>query len=211
MMQRLADILVALITLLLLTPLFLVVTLAIMVSSPGKPYYGGWRSGKGNTKFRMWKFRTMVTDADRMGGAITTSSDSRVTPIGKFLRATKIDELPQFVNLLTGDITLVGPRPEDPNIVERYTPEQMETLKVKPGITGPGQLYYTTDQAATVPEGPEAEEYYIQHLLGPKLQKDLDYLKRRNALTDCGVIFQTVAVMFRALTHTLRSDARVSA
>ena len=204
-MRRLVDILFALFVLLLLTPLFLVVTVAIMLSSPGKPFYGGWRSGKDNVKFRMWKFRTMVTGADRMGGAITTTSDSRVTPIGKFLRATKIDELPQFANLLTGDITLVGPRPEDPKIVERYTPEQMGTLKVKPGITGPGQLFYTTDQAALVHDGPDAEEFYIQHLLGPKLQKDIDYLKRRNGFTDCGVVLQTVSVMFRALTGSLRS------
>jgi lipopolysaccharide/colanic/teichoic acid biosynthesis glycosyltransferase len=211
MIRRLADIFVALVVLLLLTPLFLVVTAAILLSSPGKPFYGGWRSGKDNVKFRMWKFRTMVTGADRMGGAITTSSDSRVTPIGKFLRATKIDELPQFVNLLTGDITLVGPRPEDPNIVERYTPEQMETLRVKPGITGPGQLYYTTDQAATVPEGPEAEEYYIQNLLGPKLQKDIDYLKRQTMWSDCGVVLQTVAVMFGALTKALRGADRAAA
>jgi lipopolysaccharide/colanic/teichoic acid biosynthesis glycosyltransferase len=211
MMRRFADIVVALITLSLLSPLFLVVILAVMIGSPGNPFYGGWRSGKDGARFRMWKFRTMVTGADRLGGAITAQRDSRVTTIGRFLRATKIDELPQFFNLLIGELTLVGPRPEDPNIVERYTPEQKETLKVKPGITGPGQLYYTTDQAATIPDSVPAEEYYIEHLLDPKLRIDLEYLKRRTAWSDCGVVLQTVAVMFRALANALRSDARASA
>jgi lipopolysaccharide/colanic/teichoic acid biosynthesis glycosyltransferase len=210
MIRRFADISVAAITLLLLSPLFLVVILAIVLGSPGRPFYGGWRIGIDGRRFRMWKFRTMVTNADRLGGAITTQRDPRVTAIGRFLRATKIDELPQFFNLLVGDLTLVGPRPEDPDIVERYTAEQKETLKVKPGITGPGQLYYTTDQAATIPDSVPAEEYYIEHLLGPKLRKDLEYLRRRTAWSDCGVVFQTVAVMFRALTNALRGDTRAS-
>lgn len=211
MIRRLADILVALVTLVLLSPLFLLVILAIVLGSPGNPFYGGWRIGKDGTRFRMWKFRTMVTNADRLGGAITTQRDPRVTIIGRFLRATKVDELPQFFNLLVGDLTLVGPRPEDPDIVERYTPEQRETLKVKPGITGPGQLYYTTDQAATIPDGVQAEEYYIEHLLESKLRVDLEYLKRRTPWSDCGVVLQTVAVMFRALANAVRSDARANA
>ncbi len=205
-MRRLADILVAALVLLLLSPLFLVVILAIVIGSPGNPFYGGWRAGKGSVRFRMWKFRTMVTGADRLGGAITTQRDPRVTAIGRFLRATKIDELPQFFNLLIGDLTLVGPRPEDPDITEHYTAEQKETLKVKPGITGPGQLYYTTHQAATVPEDASAEDYYIEHLLGPKLRKDLDYLQRRTAWSDLGVVLTTIAVMMRAVPNALRSE-----
>jgi len=211
MTRRLADIFVASLVLLLLSPLFLVVILAIVIGSPGNPFYGGGRAGKDGVRFRMWKFRTMVTGADRLGGAITAQRDPRVTTIGRFLRATKIDELPQFFNLLVGDLTLVGPRPEDPHIAEHYTPEQKETLKVKPGITGPGQLYYTTHQAATVPEGASAEDYYIKHLLGPKLRKDLDYLQRRTAWSDVGVVLTTVAVMMRALPNALRSEAGSSA
>lgn len=211
MIRRLADMLVATVALLLLSPLFVLVIFAIVVGSPGNPFYGGWRIGRDGTRFRMWKFRTMVTGADRFGGAITTQRDPRVTAIGRFLRATKIDELPQFFNLLAGTLTLVGPRPEDPDIVERYTAEQRETLRVKPGITGPGQLYYTTDQAATIPDGVQAEEYYIEHLLGPKLRVDLEYLKRRTAWSDCGVVLQTVAVIFRALANVVQNDARANA
>jgi lipopolysaccharide/colanic/teichoic acid biosynthesis glycosyltransferase len=203
MIRRLVDILVAALILVLLSPLFVLVSLVIVLSSPGKPFYGGWRIGKDGARFRMWKFRTMVTGADRMGGSITPRGDYRITRVGRFLRATKIDELPQFYNLLIGDLTLVGPRPEDPGIVEHYTTEQMKTLKVKPGITGPGQIYYTTDQVDSIPEGVPADEYYLDHLLDNKLRVDLDYLERRTPLSDCRVVWQTVALMARALANAV--------
>src|SRR5215831_13705372 len=206
MTRRLADIFVASLVLILLSPLFLVVILAMVIGSPGNPFYGGGRAGKDGVRFRMWKFRTMVTGADRLGGAITSKRDPRVTTIGRFLRATKIDELPQFFNLLVGDLTLVGPRPEDPHIAEHYTPEQRETLKVKPGITGPGQLFYTTDQAHTIPAGVDPEQYYVEHLLGDKLRIDLEYLKKRTVWTDCRVLLQTLAYMGKAVTGALRSE-----
>jgi lipopolysaccharide/colanic/teichoic acid biosynthesis glycosyltransferase len=210
MMRRLADIVVAVVALSLLSPLFLTTILAILIGSPGNPFYGGWRIGKDGVRFRMWKFRSMVSGADRRGGSITAPRDARITSVGRFLRATKIDELPQFLNLLLGDLTVVGPRPEDPKIVELYTAEQRETLKVKPGITGPGQLYYTTDQAATIPEGVEPEQYYADHLLDEKLRLDIEYLKGRTALTDCRVVLQTIAMIARALANVVRSGERES-
>lgn len=205
MMQRAVDILVAALVLVFLTPIFVTASLIIVLGSPGNPFYGGWRIGKNGTRFRMWKFRTMVTGADRMGGSIAATGDPRITRVGRFLRATKIDELPQFFNLLLGDLTLVGPRPEDPAIVAHYTPEQLQTLRVKPGITGPGQLYYTTDQAVSIPEGVSADEYYLEFLLDKKLSLDLDYLKRRTVLSDCQVVWQTVMLMARALANVVRS------
>jgi len=205
MMRRLADVIVAVVALTLLSPLLVLTSLAILVGSSGSPFYGGWRIGKNGLRFRMWKFRSMVSGADRLGRSITARRDARITRVGRFLRATKIDEIPQFFNLLVGDLTLVGPRPEDPKIVELYTPEQRETLKVKPGITGPGQLYYTTDQAERIPEGVKPEEFYAAHLLGEKLRIDLEYLKRRTALSDCRVVLQTVSVIARSLTN-LRRD-----
>jgi lipopolysaccharide/colanic/teichoic acid biosynthesis glycosyltransferase len=204
MMQRLADFVVAALVLVLLAPIFLIVSLIIVVGSPGNPFYGGWRIGKNGRRFRMWKFRTMVTGAERMGGAIATTGDARITGAGRFLRATKIDELPQFFNLLVGDLTLVGPRPEDPAIVEHYTPEQRQTLRVKPGITGPGQIYYTTDQVASIPAGVSADQYYLEHLLDKKLRRDLEYLKFRTPLSDCRVIWQTIVLMARALSSAVR-------
>jgi lipopolysaccharide/colanic/teichoic acid biosynthesis glycosyltransferase len=205
MIRRLADICVAVVALIVLSPLFVVISLAIMIGSPGNPFYGGRRIGKNGAQIRMWKFRTMVQGADQLGGSITAPRDPRITKIGAFLRATKLDELPQFFNLLLGDLTLVGPRPEDPKIVELYSAEQRLTLNVKPGMTGPGQLYYTTDQADTIPDGVKADQYYIDHLLDHKLRIDLEYMKQRTPASDCRVIFQTVALMAKTLAKALRN------
>lgn len=204
MIQRLVDILVASFVLVLLSPIFAFVSFIIVCGSPGNPFYGGWRIGKDGVRFRMWKFRTMVVGADRLGGSIAANGDPRITGIGSFLRTTKIDELPQFFNLLLGDLTLVGPRPEDPAIVEHYTAEQKQTLNVKPGITGPGQIYYTTDQVDSIPEGVSADQYYLEHLLDKKLRLDLDYLKLRTPLSDCRVVWQTIVLMARALADVVR-------
>src|SRR5258708_38148030 len=170
MMRRLADIIIAVVALTLLSPLLVLTSLAILMESSGSPFYGGWRIGKDGSRFRMWKFRSMGRDANRLGSSITAPSDTRITRVGRFLRATKVNELPQFFILLVGDLTLVGPRPEDPKILELYTPEQRETLKVKPGITGPAQLYYTTDQAARIPEGVTPEEVFVAKLHREKLR-----------------------------------------
>lgn len=203
-MRRFADILVAAVLLVVLSPLLLVTALAVFIDSPGNPFYGGVRIGKNGSRFRMWKFRTMVTGADRLGGSITGPQDARITRLGRLLRATKIDELPQLLNLLAGDITIVGPRPETPNLVDQYTAEQRETLKVKPGVTGPGQLFYTTDQADTIPEGADPEQYYVKHLLGDKLRIDLEYLKNRTAWSDCKVLLQTLAYIARTVATEVR-------
>lgn len=203
MIRRVADIGIALVTLAVLSPLFVLASVAIVVESPANPFYGGWRAGKNGHRFRMWKFRTMVSGADKIGGSITAPRDPRITKVGRFLRATKIDELPQFFNLLLGDLTVVGPRPEDPDIVERYTSEQRQTLNVKPGITGPGQLYYTTDQAETIPDGVNPEQFYLDHLLDQKLHIDLEYLKQRTPLSDCRVVLQTIMLVAKALANAV--------
>lgn len=199
MARRLFDLLAAILGLLVAAPLFLVLAVAIRLDSPGNPFYGGRRVGRNGRVFRMWKFRTMVAGADRIGGGITGKGDARITRLGALLRRTKLDELPQLVNLLTGDLTLVGPRAEVPSIVERYTPEQREVLRVKPGITGPGQIHYTTDQEGSIPDGVDPDVYYVEHLLGPKLAIDLDYIRRRTLWTDLRTIGTTVGLVLRAL------------
>jgi lipopolysaccharide/colanic/teichoic acid biosynthesis glycosyltransferase len=205
-MRRLADIVVAVVLLVVLSPLLILAMLTVLIDSPGNPFYGGIRIGKDGIRFRMWKFRTMVAGADRLGGSITAPQDARITRLGRILRATKIDELPQLINLLIGDLTIVGPRPETPNLVDLYTPEQRETLKVKPGITGPGQLFYTTDQAHTIPEGVDPERYYVDHLLGDKLRIDLEYLRNRTFWTDCKVLLQTVTYMTRSIAAAVHGN-----
>jgi lipopolysaccharide/colanic/teichoic acid biosynthesis glycosyltransferase len=199
-MRRCIDIAVSLIVLPLLALLFAVVIITILIDSPGDPFYGGWRAGKNGRRFRMWKFRTMVVNADQLGTAITTRTDPRITRVGWLLRKTKIDELPQFLNLLLGDLTLVGPRPEDPEIAELYTPEQKKVLTVKPGITGPTQLHYTYLEAKLIPDGENAHQFYLDHILDSKIRMDLEYLNQRNFGTDLKVVWQTVLLMTRALT-----------
>jgi lipopolysaccharide/colanic/teichoic acid biosynthesis glycosyltransferase len=201
-MRRLIDVVIATLILPVLSPLFVLASLAIVLESAGNPFYGGWRIGKGGKPFRMRKFRTMVNKPDRIGRAITTRHDSRITKVGWFLRKTKLDELPQFYNLLLGDLTLIGPRPEDPRIVEEYTLEQRRVLEVKPGITGPTQLRYTVLEAETIPENEDPECFYVKRLLNDKLCLDLDYIKKRTFFSDCRVVLQTIFLMARALKQT---------
>jgi lipopolysaccharide/colanic/teichoic acid biosynthesis glycosyltransferase len=192
----------AMVVLVILSPILALVSLVVVVDSPGNPLYGGWRAGQGGRRFRMWKFRTMVTNADRLGSAITTPNDARITRAGRFLRKSKLDELPQFFNLLLGDLTLVGPRPEDPGITEQYTAEQREIFKVKPGITGPTQLRYTVIESEAIPDGEDAQRYYIDHILDQKVRLDLEYLQQRTLASDLQVLSQTVLLMARALAQT---------
>jgi lipopolysaccharide/colanic/teichoic acid biosynthesis glycosyltransferase len=199
MMRRAIDLLVAAIALPLAAPLCAVLALAIRLDSPGNPLYGGWRVGKDGRRFRMWKFRTMVAGADRVGPGITGKRDVRITRLGAVLRRTKLDELPQLINLWTGELTLVGPRAEVPDIVARFTPEQRTVLSVKPGITGPGQIFYTTDQADAIPEGVAADDYYVAHLLGPKLAIDIDYIRTRTVGSDLKMVGATFGLMLRSL------------
>jgi lipopolysaccharide/colanic/teichoic acid biosynthesis glycosyltransferase len=197
--RRSIDFVSAAIALVLLAPVFAVLAAFIAIESPGNPFYGGRRVGRGGSLFRMWKFRTMVKHADRVGPGITSQRDPRITRLGAFLRRTKLDELPQFFNLLVGDVTLVGPRAEVPDIVARYSDAQRAILAVKPGIVGPGQLYYTTDQQQEIPDGVAADDYYVEHLLGPKLDIDLDYERSRTAWSDMRMLLTTVGVMARGL------------
>jgi len=199
LIRRLVDIAVAVVGLLLGGPLLLLLALCVRLDSPGPAFYGGARAGKAGRPFRIWKFRTMVVDADRAGPGITGHGDPRVTRLGRFLRASKLDELPQLWNLLRGELTLVGPRAEDPRIVERYTAEQRELLRVAPGITGPGAIHFTTDQQVSMPPGVPADEYYVEHLLGPKLELDLDYLRRRSLGLDLRILAGTIRIVLAAL------------
>jgi lipopolysaccharide/colanic/teichoic acid biosynthesis glycosyltransferase len=198
-MRRLVDIAVSSLALAVLSPLFAAIMLAVFISSPGNPFYGGRRAGRDGRIFRMWKFRTMVKDAAKMG-PITGKNDPRVTPLGRLLRKTKLDELPQFFNLLVGDMTLVGPRPESPEIVALYTPSQRVVLGVKPGVTGRVQLD-SDDESETIPEGVPAYEYYLTHLMDRKLRMDLDYLRGRTVFTDVKIVLATAGLMLRAFAR----------
>lgn len=197
-MIRLFDILFSIIILIITAPIFAGVAIAIKVTSPGPVFYPASRVGKGRVLFRMYKFRSMYID--NQGPEITATNDSRVFPLGKIIRRLKIDELPQFINVVRGEMALVGPRPEAPAIVdEHYQAWMLETLDVTPGITSPGTIfYYATGDALLNNSDPETA--YIEHLLAPKLAIDRAYADRETLLANIFVLGHTgVAILGQVL------------
>lgn len=195
--RRGADLIVAGVASIAVSPLLFLIAVAVRLESRGPIFFRQIRVGLNEVPFRIVKFRTMVVDAERIGPKISGSRDPRVTGVGAVLRATKLDELPQLWNVVSGEMTLVGPRAEVPDMIRYYTPEEREILKVKPGLTGPGQIYFTTDQAAELDTVSDVEAHYVRHQLHPKLALDLLYLRRRNLWTDLGVIVKTMGVLVR--------------
>ena len=183
-----------------LSPVYAVIALAIVLESGRPVFFSQERVGKGRRPFRILKFRTMVVDADRAGPKVSGRRDPRITRVGALLRATKLDEFPQIVNVLRGEMTLIGPRAEVPEMIRHYTPEELRILEFRPGLTAPGQIYFTTDQAAQLDGVDDAEAYYVQHHLHPKLRMDLDYLRDRSVLLDLRIVAWTVKLLlgFRA-------------
>ncbi len=201
-MRRCFDILLSTLALLVLSPLLLVVAVMVVLDSDGSAFYPAPRSGKGGKPFRMWKFRTMVTGAAKLGSAITSRGDARITRMGRLLRATKIDELPQFINVLMGQMGLVGPRPESPEIVALYTPEQRKVLEAKPGVTGRVQLD-SGEESEQIPAGAQATDYYIHYLMDRKIQADLSYLKGRTLLSDAKILMETARYILHSLIQLI--------
>jgi FlaA1/EpsC-like NDP-sugar epimerase/lipopolysaccharide/colanic/teichoic acid biosynthesis glycosyltransferase len=176
--------------LLLLAPLFLVIGLMIKLTSPGPVFYRGDRVGQWGRRFKLYKFRSMVQDADRQGPGITGKDDPRITAVGHFLRRAKLDELPQLINILRGEMSLVGPRPEAPRYVAFYTGEQRQLLSVRPGITSPASLYYRQEERLLA--GDDWERAYREQILPHKLTLDLAYLRERTVWTDLALILSTL-------------------
>ena len=207
--KRVFDVIGSLCILVLMSPLMLVVSFLILIVEGRPVLYKAKRAGRNNKIIGIYKFRTMVKNADTVGPSITYGGDSRVTKLGGFLRNTKIDELPQVVNVLKGDMSIVGPRAESLDIVSYYTPEQMGTLKVKPGLTGAGALYYYMHQQDEKVVDSDNEEYYLKYQLPAKLKLDIDYIKRYNEfgiLEDLTLIMRTSYTMllfvFRKLVQS---------
>ncbi len=176
-MKRLFDVIFAVLGLIVSFPIFLACAVLIKINSKGPIFFKQERVGKGGKLFKIFKFRTMVKKADSVGPKITSKDDSRITSIGNVLRWSKLDELPQLINVFIGDMSFVGPRPEVPHIVKYYTEEQRQVLSVKPGIIGANQIL-ARNESDLYPEGIEdTEAYYIKHILPEKLKVDLDYVK----------------------------------
>ncbi len=196
--RRAVDVTVAVVALVVLSPVFVVLGAAIFLGSGRPIFYGGIRVGQNERQFRMWKFRTMVKNADR-SGSVSGPDDQRVTRVGRFLRRTKLDEIPQFVNLLVGDLTLVGPRPEVPEMIARYNESQRKVLQFTPGITAPGEIYFTRVQEPSIPADVDPEQYFLEKLLDPKIALDSEYFSAQTWRSDLGVLRDTVSLMFERI------------
>lgn len=195
MAKRVFDFICAVIGLVILMPFFAVIALAIKLDSPGPVFFRGERVGLGGKPFRIFKFRTMIVDAVQEGPRITARDDTRITRVGRLLRKYKIDELPQLFNVLRGEMSLVGPRPEDPRYVAHYTVAQRRVLQVRPGITSPATLRYHHEERWLA--GKDVESVYVNELMPRKLAIELEYLDTRTWLTDLRIILQTLAAIFR--------------
>ncbi|HVS48061.1 MAG TPA: sugar transferase [Candidatus Dormibacteraeota bacterium] len=196
--RRLFDIGAATAALIVLSPLMLLVAIAIRMSSAGPVIFRAPRVGLHGRLFSMFKFRTMLAVTGEAGSAITGNRDPRVYPLGRLLRRSKIDELPQLLNVLRGEMALVGPRPEDPGMVAAwYRAEHQSTLDVRPGLASPGSLYNFTHGEVQL-AGPDAEAAYIERVLPVKLALDVVYVRRASFGYDLTVVLRTLFVIVAA-------------
>jgi lipopolysaccharide/colanic/teichoic acid biosynthesis glycosyltransferase/O-antigen/teichoic acid export membrane protein len=192
--RRAVDIVVAAVLLVLASPVIIAAALVVRVTSRGPALYRQVRVGKDGQPFTILKIRSMISGAEGAGPQVTYQGDPRVTKIGALLRVLKVDELPQLVNVLRGDMTLIGPRPEVPRFLPWYREDERELFRVRPGLTGPAQIVYT-DPAAPTGETSDPESFYVQVELHPKLALDLDYLRRRTVRADVTTVVRTLALV----------------
>ena len=192
------DLTLASVGLVLLAPLMLAIALLIKVDSKGPIIYRGRRSGMDFSVFEIYKFRTMVTDAEAIGGAVTAKNDSRVTRPGKLLRKYKLDELPQLFNVLAGEMSVVGPRPEVPLYTSRYTEKEKVILSVKPGITDYSSIYFVqlANTLGTADNKTQFEKN-IDEVLKAKTELRLKYVAERSTATDIKIMFLTVVKLLK--------------
>jgi lipopolysaccharide/colanic/teichoic acid biosynthesis glycosyltransferase len=192
--KRAFDVVLAAAGLLCLVPLFCLVALMIKLDSEGPVFFRHERVGRRFRSFRIYKFRTMVHEAPRMGAPITYGDDPRITWVGRFLRQTKIDELPQLINVLKGDMSVVGPRPEVRQYVERFRDDYREILTVRPGITDPASLKFR-DEAALLGTAADPIDTYVRFILPEKVSLGKQYVRCATLGSDVRLIVKTVAAL----------------
>jgi lipopolysaccharide/colanic/teichoic acid biosynthesis glycosyltransferase len=190
-MKRTFDILVAAIGLILFAPLFVVIAVLVKLDSKGPIFFRQQRIGRNFRTFEIYKFRTMVQEASQLGKPITYGDDARITRAGRLLRKAKLDELPQLINVLKGEMSFVGPRPEVPQYVELFRRDYTEILTVRPGITDLASLKYR-DEAALLGKAENPEEEYVSRVLPDKIRLAKDYLKHSSFCFDVAVIVKTL-------------------
>ena len=189
--KRALDVCGSTLGLVLLGPLFLMIALAIVMEDGGPVLFRQQRVGRGGRLFRLWKFRTMHVGAEYAGGQLTVGRDPRITRVGHWLRRAKLDELPQLLNVLRGEMSLVGPRPEVPRYVALYTPEQRAVLNEIPGITDPASLRYY-DESIELARAADPERMYVEQIMPEKIRLNLEYAVRATPATDLVVVLSTL-------------------
>ena len=194
--KRAMDIVLSACALAILWPLLLLIALAIWIDDPGPVFYRQVRVGRNGKTFRIFKFRSMVMDADKKGLAITVGRDSRITRVGTVLRKTKLDELAQLLNVLFGQMSFVGPRPEVPKYVELYTPYQRQVLLVRPGITDYASIAYRNENDLLA-GAPNPETMYIEQIMPDKIELNMKYLREISPLADIRLILKTIVAVIK--------------
>jgi len=195
MAKRLFDIVFSLLGIVILSPFLFIITFITLFTSAGGAFYKQIRVGKNGKEFQLFKFRTMRKGADKSGALTIGMKDSRITALGFYLRKYKLDELPQLFNILWGNMSFVGPRPEVPKYVALYDNEQRKVLKVKPGLTDYASIVYSEEnKLLATAENPE--EFYINKVMPAKLKLNLRYINEMNMVTDIKVILKTIGKVF---------------
>jgi len=194
--KRAMDIVISAGALCVLWPLFLLIALAIICDDPGPVFYRQVRIGRGGKPFRIFKFRTMVVGAEKKGLSITVGHDSRITRVGAFLRRTKLDELAQLLNVLAGQMSFVGPRPEVPRYVDMYTPYQRQVLLVRPGITDYASIAYRNENELLA-GADDPERLYVETVMPDKIELNMKYLREISPLADLRLILKTIVAVVK--------------
>ena len=194
--KRLFDLVFSTLGLVILSPVLLVIFVAIKRESPGPVLYKGTRVGLNGALFKMKKFRTMVINADKIGGSSTPEDDPRITGVGRFLRRYKLDELPQLINVFKGEMSFVGPRPQVKWAVDLYTPEERQALTVRPGITDYASLKFP-NEGEILRGSPDPDRDYMEKIHPEKMRLSLEYVRTRSMGLDIKIIFQTLAAIVK--------------
>lgn len=193
--KRVFDFVVALLMLVVISPVLLILSILIKIDSEGPVFYRQERVTTGSKTFRIFKFRTMVQNADKIGSLVTVGRDPRITRVGQKIRKCRLDELPQLINIITGDMSFVGTRPEVRKYVDCYTDEMMATLLMPAGVTSLASITYKDEDEIMeerTSKGESADEAYVNHVLLEKMKYNLEYLKTFSFIGDIGLMFKTV-------------------
>lgn len=195
-LKRIFDIVVSLVLIVLLSPLLLVLSIFIVLDSKGGVFYRQERVTQYGRKFRIFKFRTMVADADKIGTQVTVSNDSRITRVGSVIRKYRLDEIPQLFNILLGDMSLVGTRPESTHYVKHYAPEMFATLLLPAGVTSEASIKYK-DEAELLNKADDVDKVYIEKVLPGKMKYNLESISNFSFIKEIGTMFKTVLAVIR--------------